>query len=75
MDDSFDHCLETRNLQLGVVLVDIGDGEAKSGGEVLFVAEHDVDERSEHAINFLRLGLAANRLPQGGTVIQVVRNN
>src|SRR6267378_5493810 len=31
INDVFDHFLETRNLQLGVVLVDISDGEAESG--------------------------------------------
>ena len=35
--------------------------------------QHDIDERRKSSIHFLRLRFAANRLPKGGPIVQIIK--
>src|SRR6266446_3548761 len=71
----FHHALEISGIELRVAFVHSLDLEAERGGEVLFVAEHHVDKRSERAIYFLRFRFSSDGLPQRAAVIQVIRDH
>src|SRR5271157_3624405 len=58
--------------QLGKVLADAFDVDAEHGGEVLFVAEEQIDLADQFAVDFLGFGLASDGLPEGFAVIEVV---
>ena len=51
------------------------DLEAERGGEVLLVADHDIDVFRDLAVHFLRLGEAADGFPERRTVVEVVGND
>ena len=53
-------------------MVDALDLEAEGGGEVLLVADHHVDILGDLAVHFLGLLEAADGLPEGRAVVQVV---
>ncbi len=57
------------------MLVHAGDFVPESGGKIFFVAEHDIDVRSDAAVYLLRLLFAAEGLPEGSAVIQIVGND
>ena len=67
-----DHVLEGLGLDVGDVVVDALDLEAEGGGEVLLVADHHVDILGDLAVHFLGLLEAADGLPEGRAVVQVV---
>ena len=46
--------------------------DAEHGGEIFFVAEQHVDLADQLAVHFLRLGFAADGLPERVAVVQVV---
>ena len=58
--------------QLGEVFADAFDLDAEHGGEVFFVAEQQVDFADEGAVDFLRLGFAADGFPERVAVVEVV---
>src|SRR5439155_7139859 len=51
------------------------DMESEASGEILFVADHHVHVLGDLSIDRLRAFLTTNTLPQGGTIVKVVRNN
>jgi hypothetical protein len=59
----------------GGLLVQTLDFESKRGCEILFIADHDVNERRKFAINLTCARLTANRLPEGFAIVQIVRND
>ena len=71
-DGFLDHLLEALDWKRRKVLVDALDLDAERRGEVFLVADHDVDVLRDLAVNFLRLCLAADRLPERGAVIEIV---
>ena len=48
------------------------DFKAQRGGEVLFVAQHHVDQRGEFAVDFKGACLAADGLPKRVAIVQIV---
>jgi hypothetical protein len=56
--------LRSRRWAVGEVLADAFDLDAEHGGEVLFVAQQQIDLADQFAVDFLRLGLAADGLPE-----------
>ncbi len=64
--------LKASSLDAGDVVVHALDLEAERGGEVLLVADHDIDVLGDLAVHFLRLVEAADGLPERGTVVEIV---
>ena len=56
-------------------LVGAVDLEAQAGGEVLLVADHDIDVAGERAVDLARAVLPADGLPEPGPVVEVVRDD
>src|SRR4029079_6855408 len=50
----------------------VGDLEAQGRGEVLFVADHDIDIASQPSGDLLCTGLPTEALPEAGPVVEVV---
>ena len=71
-DGLLDHLPEALDRERREVLVDTLDLDAERRGEVLLVADHDVDVLRDLLVNGLRLRLAANGLPKRGAVVEVV---
>jgi len=70
-----DHLLVSVNVQLleaGVLTFDL---ETQAGGEIFFVADHDIDVLSDFLIDFLALFKAADCGPHRRAVVQVIGNN
>ena len=57
--------LKFSTFDAGDVLVDAFDLEAEAGGEVLLVADHDIDVFGDLAVHLLGLGLAADGSSRG----------
>ncbi len=70
-----DHALEGLGLNRAEVVIHSLHLEAEGCGEVLFVADHDIDILGDLAIHFAGLGLAADGFPERGSVIEVVTHN
>ncbi len=51
------------------------DLEAEGCGEVLFVADHDIDVFRDLAVHFLGLLEASNGFPQRGAVVEIVADD
>jgi hypothetical protein len=66
-----DHGLEGVGLDVLEILGAL-DGEAERGGEVLLVADHDIDILRDLAVDLLGLLEAADGLPERGAVVEVV---
>ena len=66
------HLLITGDGQLGEVLADAFDSHAEHGGEVFFVAQQQVSFANQSAVDLLSFGLAAEALPKGVAVVEVV---
>src|ERR1035437_6272351 len=71
-DYALDHPAVACRVESRQRLADALDLEAERGGEVLFVAQQDVDLRDQLTVDFLRSSLPADRLPQGGSVVEVI---
>jgi len=77
-DSLLDHATELAGIKLADMCIDVTetfDFEAERCGEVFFVTQHDVDERSEFAIDLKGASLAADGFPETVAVVQVVRND
>ena len=72
---ALDHRAERGAVEFGQVLVDALDLETEAGGEILLVAEHDVDVRGQTAVHLAGALDAADVLPQARPVVQVVRDD
>ncbi len=71
-DRLLDHALEVAHVEGGEVLVEPLDLEAQGGREVLLVAEHDVDEGGELAVDLAGPFSPPDGLPQRRAVVEVV---
>ena len=60
---------------MGEVLRGPFDGKAQGRLEVLLIADHDVHKGSDGSVYLLGALLAADALPQGGAVVQVIGND
>src|SRR4051812_10474182 len=69
---SLDHPLEAIGLDLREMFIGTLDVEAEACGEVLFVADHDVDVLRDVAVHALCAFLAALAFPQGCAVVQII---
>src|SRR5947209_1449156 len=49
--------------------------KAETSSEILLVADHHVNVLGDLLVDRLRAFLTANALPEGGTIVEVVRNN
>ncbi len=67
-----DHSLEGFRVESGKMLVGSGHFIAERGREIFFIAEHDIHERSDAAVDFLSPLLSAERSPQRITIVQVI---
>ena len=67
-----DHGFEGVGLDVGDVGVHALDLEAERGGEVLFIADHDIDVVGDFPVHFLGLGEAADGFPERRAVVEVV---
>ena len=72
---ALDHVFEVFDFELREVRIGALDFEAEAGGEVFLVSDHHIHIRGELTVNFLCFGLTANRLPQGRSVVEVIRHN
>ena len=70
-----DHLVIAVHIQALQVLVVALNLQTKASGKVLFIADHDINILGDLLVHFLGLFLAADALPQRGTVIQVVRHH
>ena len=66
------HGAEALGVERREVAVEAGDLEAQRRAEILFVAEHHVDERRDGPVDLAGALLAADRPPERGPVVQVV---
>src|SRR5262245_33515781 len=57
-----------------MMLVESFDFESERRSEILFVANHYIDERRELAINSHCFCLTTNRLPKRFAIVQIVRD-
>ena len=71
----FDHPLEGIGLDVAQVVVDTLNLETERSGEVLLVADHHVDILGDLAVHLAGLGLAADRLPERGTVVEIIAHD
>ena len=71
-DGAFDHLAEVGGIDGADVRVEALDLESEAGGEVLLVADHHVHVLRDLAVDLAGAFLAADRLPQGRTVVEVV---
>lgn len=71
-DGGFDHFFECSGFDFGDVVIDALDFEAEGCGEVLFVADHDIDVSGDFAVHFAGFFEAADGFPEGWSVVEVV---
>src|SRR6185437_10238963 len=55
-----------------MMFVDASHRKTQRGGEIFFISKHDINVRSEAAIDFLRLCLSSYGFPKGCTVVQII---
>ena len=67
-----DHCLETVRFEIRQRLVDSFDFVAQARGEIFFIADHNVDVLCDFTVYLLSFFDAADILPEGRAVIEVV---
>ncbi len=72
LDGLFDHSFEVIDFDSLEVFIDAFDFEAEAGGEVFFIADHDIDVLGDFTIYFLGFGEATDAFPEGGAVIEIV---
>ena len=70
--DFAQHLFVAGDGQLGEVLADAFDLDAEHGGEIFFVAQQQIDLADQFAVHFLRLGFAADGLPERVAEVEVV---
>src|SRR5436190_6022819 len=58
-----------------MMFVSASHRKAQCGGEIFFISQHDVNVRSQAAIDFLRLGLPSNGFPKRCAVVQIIRDD
>ncbi len=68
----FDHATKVFDVEFRMMFIQTFDFKTQRGSEVFFIADHNIDQRRQFAINFARAGLATNDLPERGSIIQVV---
>src|ERR1035437_2054457 len=74
-DYALDHSAVTCRVECRQGLADALDLEAERCREVLFVAQQDVDLPNDREVDLLRSSLPADRLPERGSVVEVIRND
>ncbi len=72
---ALDHLLKALDLDVRDILVHPLDLKTQAGRKILLVADHHVDRPRNLAVDLLRLGQPADRLPERGAVIQIIGNN
>jgi uncharacterized membrane protein YgdD (TMEM256/DUF423 family) len=75
LDGFVHHGFEAGGLDVGEVFIKAFDGETEAGGEVFFIAYHDVDALGNAAVDFLGAFLAADAFPEAGAVVEVVADD
>ncbi len=70
-----DHFFEGICLNGAEVLVNALDLEAKAGGEVFLVTDHDINVLGDFPVDLAATLKAAEVLPEGGAVIEIVAND
>ena len=73
--DLADHRLELLEVELRVLVRHAADRKAERRGKILFVADQDVDQRHEAAIDGDRALVAAVRAPQRFAVVEIERHD
>src|SRR5262249_21764853 len=72
LHSGLDHRLERVGLDRADVVIHALDLEAERGGEILLIADHDIDVLRYLAVDLLRLPPAAAGLPERPAVIHIV---
>ena len=75
LGSGLNHLIIAVHIQALQVLVVTLNLQAKASGKVLFVADHHINILGDLLVHFLGLFLAADPLPQRGTVVQVIRHH